>query len=264
VLTVHDLFAVLRPQWVSPAFHRWYSWLLPRLARRAAHIVTVSEYSKAAICQTFGVSAEHVTVTPLGVSPQFRPPTAAEAAQVRASFDLPERFVLALGSLEPRKNLAGAVAAWQRLPAASRPPLVVAGGLGKAAVFGRYDASALEAGGARFLGYVPDELLPALYGAATLFIYPSFEEGFGLPPVEALACGAPVLTSNTSALREFCAPYATLVDPADPDAIAVALREALERSESAAEKAARAHAVSTRFTWEATAKGLAEAVLRYC
>ncbi len=263
VLTIHDVFSIQRPQWVSRAFHRWYSFLLPRLARRVAHIITVSDYAKGTIVESLKVAPDKVTVTPLGVDRRFRPAAAADIEGVRERLGLPERFILTLGSLEPRKNLASVLDAWARFPGDSRPPFVIAGGLGNSAVFGAYQPQALPSEGVMLLGYVPDELLPALYSAATLFVYPSFEEGFGLPPLEALACGATVVTSNTSAMREICAPYATLIDPYDAASLAEGMQAALELAEAPELRRRRAHEVAQRFTWERTTEQLAEVLLRY-
>lgn len=255
VLTLHDVFSVSRPQWVSRPFHLWYSALLPPLTRRVRRIITVSRWSRDQIMEYLDVPEEKLVVIPEGVDPRFSPPEPGAMERARRALDLPDEYVLVLGSLEPRKNLERVVIAWSRLPEESRPPLLIAGGSGLAKVFGDYDAARLvDREGVRLLGYVPDEHLPALYAGATLFVYASLEEGFGLPPLEALACGTDVVTSNTSAMAEHCAPYATLVDPTSVEDIGRGIASALSSRASPEERSRRAAAVRAAFDWDRTAR----------
>ena len=263
VVTLHDVFSIKRPEWVTPAFHHWYSFLLPRLARRVEHIVTVSNYSKGMIIKALNIPADKVSVIPLGVDKRFRPASPTEIEQVREHFALPEHFILTLGSLESRKNLAGVMAAWSNVPAHIKLPLVIAGNLGVKAVYGNFDTQTLQSEGVQQLGYIPDELVPALYSAASLFVYPSFEEGFGIPPIEALACGTSVITSNTSAMKEFCQDYATLIDPYNTGSITEAMMHLLEIPESPELRHSRAQTVSKRFSWKKNAEQLATILQRY-
>lgn len=254
VLTLHDVFSITRPHWVSRKFHLWYKLLLPPLTARASHIITVSEWSRAEIIAALGVAPEKVTVIPEGVGQQFVPAGEDEIAAANERLELPEEFILALGSIEPRKNLARTFEAWTTLPEGSRPPLLIAGGMGSADVFGDQGRpSLLQAPGIRRLGYVPDELLPALYSRARLFVYVPFEEGFGLPPIEALACGTDVVTSATSALAEYGQGYARLVDPTSTEAIAAGLRASLESPTPRAARESRAAEVRRRFDWRIAA-----------
>ncbi len=251
ILSLHDTFSIDNPEWVSWAFHRWYSVLLPPLVRSTAHVITVSNYSKESIIKSLKIPDDKITVIPEGVPDAFSPPSPQQRDYVIEKYDLPEKFILTLASLEPRKNLDALVKAWSGLPKEYRLPLVIAGGLGSRAVFGKYNLQHLLAQPAiKLLGYVPDEDLPFLYGTSTLFAYVSIEEGFGLPPLEALACGADVVTSNTSAMREYCAPYATLVDPLDTGDIAIGLKDALLNPSSSKEKMERSARVKSRFDWE--------------
>lgn len=263
LVTIHDLVSIRHPEWVSRPFHLYYQALLPLLAKRVRHVVTISEHSKMTIIDTLGVPDSNVTVIPNGISQQFTRASDETIADVKSRYDLPETFILSLGSLEPRKNLLGLLDAWLTLPKAERVPLVIAGGVGEKGVFGNFDKETLEHAGVRWLGYVPDNDLPALLSAAAVFAYVSLEEGFGLPPLEALACATPVVTSDHSALRENCAGEAVLVTPTDKDSIAVGLQDALSQSESLPLRLARAERLKTRFNWQRSAAQLAELVCSY-
>lgn len=263
IVTIHDLVSIRHPEWVSRQFHLYYQALLPLLARRVRHIVTISEHSKMTIVDTLGIADSNVTVIPNGISQQFSRASEAAIAEVKTRYDLPETFILSLGSLEPRKNLLGLLDAWLHLPKAERVPLIIAGGVGEKGVFGRFDKETLEHAGVRWLGYVPDSDLPALLSAATVFAYVSLAEGFGLPPLEALACSTPVVTSDHSALRENCAGEAVLVVPTDKESIAAGLQQALGQSESLQLRLARAERLKRRFDWQQSAAQLTELIQHY-
>jgi glycosyltransferase involved in cell wall biosynthesis len=214
------------------------------------------------IIDTLNVPEDKVTVIPNGISQQFSRASEAAIADVKTRYDLPETFMLSLGSLEPRKNLLGLLDAWLHLPKAERVPLIIAGGVGEKGVFGKFDKETLEHAGVRWLGYIADADLPALLSAATVFAYVSLEEGFGLPPLEALACGTPVVTSDHSAMRENCAGEAVLVTPTDRDSIAAGLQHA-QKPESLQLRLARAERLKDRFKWQQSAAQLAELVRHY-
>jgi glycosyltransferase involved in cell wall biosynthesis len=169
--------------------------------------------------------------------------------------------VLAVSTIEPRKNFDRLLAAHARLPDAvrSRTPLVIAGGLGWGRTLDDDRASSARRDGSlRLLGHVPDAELVALYARATVVAYPSLYEGFGLPVLEAMACGAPVVTADATALRDTAGDAALLVDPLDTEAIAAALRRVLEDGELATELHMRGRARAARFTWERMAAGMIE------
>ncbi|MEM7734521.1 MAG: glycosyltransferase family 1 protein [Deinococcota bacterium] len=260
IVTIHDLVSIRHPEWVSRAFHLYYKTLLPLLAKRVQHIVTISEHSKQTILETLGVPESKVTVIPNGIGGQFQRVSNGAIKNVRERYDLPDAFVLSLGSLEPRKNLTGLINAWLQLPQHTRLPLVIAGGLGERGVFGNFDVEALDKAGVQRLGYVNDDDLPALLSAAQLFAYPSLEEGFGLPPLEALACGTQVVTSNNSAMAENCQDEAILVDPTDKTSIADGIEAALAREESLEQRLERAERIRTRFNWQTGAEALVDVV----
>lgn len=256
IVTIHDLVSIRHPEWVSRQFHLYYKTLLPILAKRVRHVVTISEHSKMTIVDTLGIPEANVTIIPNGISKQFTRASDEAITEIKTRYDLPETFMLSLGSLEPRKNLMGLLDAWLHLPESDRVPLMIAGGVGEKGVFGQFDKKTLEHAGVRWLGYVPDNDLPALLSAAALFAYVSLEEGFGLPPLEALACGTPVVTSDSSALHENCAGEAVLVNPTDKESIAAGLQQALEQQEPLAMRLASAERLKARFNWQHSAAQL--------
>lgn len=229
VLTIHDLFFIgyLGRRRV------FYDAALTRLARlyalRAAAIIADSAYSKRAIVERLGIDPRKVTTIPVGLGPEFRP--AAPVAPVRCRYGLTAPYILYVGNFKPHKNLPRVLGAFARLPEPLRDgyQLVLAGA-------DRANRPALEelarvlglARRLRFPGAIADADLPAVYGGAALVVLLSLEEGFGLPALEAMACGVPVLASDRAALPEVVGDAALLVDPEDEAAIAFALRRALE------------------------------------
>lgn len=259
VVTIHDVATLDHPEWFERKFALWYRWMTPRLVRRARHVLTVSEYSKQRIIHHTGVSAERVTVVPLAADERFRPHTPEECREVREQLGLPPQFVLSVGSLEPRKNLAALLTAWQQWT--DRPAdlvLAISGSANK--VFSALNMGAAPEG-VKFLGRVSDEQLPALYSAAEAFVYPSFYEGFGLPPLEAMASGTAVITSGTTSLPEVVAEAALMVDPHDPKTITAALRTLFSEPERRVALAQRGLERAALFSWRRTAQETAR-VLR--
>ena len=227
VLTVYDVIPLRYPRF-SSARSRLLFRVTTRLAVAAArHVIAITENARQDFIREFRVPRDKITAIPLGADPSFRPATAAAIAAVRAKHALPKRFVLYLGSNKPHKNLAGLVQAWLRRPSDSAA-LVVAGAWDDRYSDARRLADESGVSSIRWIGRVPEEELPALYGAAEAFVFPSFFEGFGLPVLEAMACGTPVVCSNVTALPEVAGDAAILVDPADIAAIAAALGRVLD------------------------------------
>jgi len=256
VLSVHDVSYARHPEWYPYRRDPLRRWFYQRSAARARIILTISEFSKREIIAAYGIPADRIIVTPLGVSDMFRPaPAAARAGQTP--------FLLHVGDLHERRNLGVAVRALRRLrPGCVR--LVLAGvdrGLGAtlmndAARLGLQDAIELR-------GRVSDEELVALYQQCAALVYPSRYEGFGFPLVEAMACGAPVIAANCSAIPEVAgSAAAALLDPDDEPGFADAIAHVLQDPAFAAASRARGIARAAQFTWHATATATAAAYRR--
>lgn len=257
---VHDTVWRTMPE-TFPWRHRlMLDAFLPPTIRRAAAVYTVSEFSAGEIARYFPEAASKLRVIPNGVDPVYQPVTdPVKLATVRARYGLPERFILSVGVLQPRKNVAGLIAAYRRLPEALQRDygLVIVGKQGW--LMASLPHLAAQAGpGVLFTGYVDDGDLPALYTLADVFAYPSLYEGFGLPPVEAMACGTPVLTSTAASLPEVTRNAALLVDPTDEAALAAGLERLLTDEALREQLLERGFARAAELTWEQAARRLVE------
>lgn len=230
VLTIHDFSCFRYPQWHPPERVRHMEKNFWKSVAAADRIITVSETISREASSMFGIDPARMTVIANGVDHSiFRPATAGEQESLRRRYGLPERFLLYVGALEPRKNLANLLNAHSSLPLPlkRRFPLLLIGSQGW------INADILEqaqrmAPYVRLLGYMPKKDLPLFYSAASLFAYPSWYEGFGLPALEAMACGRAVLTSTDPALQELCAGAALHAHAGDVDALAFQMRRLLE------------------------------------
>ena len=255
ICTMHDIIPVEHPEWFNARFAAWYQWLLPRLTHRVRHMIAVSQFTKDRIVERFGVNPDKITVVWNGVDEQFRPRTSEEIEEVRQALGIGSpRYLLCLGSLEPRKNVRRLLTAWSRL---SRElpedlSLVIVGSKGASLVF--KDAGITEVpAGVHFTGYAKQEHLPALYSGALALVYPSLYEGFGLPPLEAMACGTPVITSSTTSLPEITAGGALLVNPLSEDEIAGAILQMVRDEELRNRLRTQSLAHASRLTWDLAA-----------
>jgi glycosyltransferase involved in cell wall biosynthesis len=275
VLSVHDVSYARHPEWYPYRRDPLRRWFYRQSARRAALILTISEFSKREIIAAYGIADDRIIVTPLGVSELFRPAPPASTAAATAATAPP--FLLHVGDLHARRNVGIVVRALARLRAGSRPSadalaptpgfsavrLVLVGvdrGLAETLL---NDASSLGVRDAIELrGRVPDEELVTLYQRCAALVYPSRYEGFGFPLVEAMACGAPVIAANASAIPEVTGDAAVLLDPDDEPGFADAIARVLSDRAHAADLRARGLARAAQFTWQATAARTADAYRR--
>jgi len=266
VLTVHDLSYELYPEFFSIKQRLWHRAVDPRsLARRASSVLAVSETTKRDVIERWGIPPDRVTVTLEGVSSSDAPDRAAlEGARTR--FRLPERFILHVGALEPRKNHLGLLDAYHQLRPLSRfngLGLVLAGppGWNNAAILRAIRQSPYRSD-IRLLGYVSEPERAALYRLASVFAFPSFYEGFGLPPLEAMAAGLPVVASHAGALGEVVGDAGILTDPYRPSELGDALAAVLDSPSLSDLYSERGRKRAARFDWAACAKKTEDAILR--
>ncbi len=239
-VVIHDVAALRNPQWYSRAYVAYQRALLPRIARGARQVITVSEFSRREIADVLGVDA---TVVPNGVDERFRPD--ADPAPARRALGLERPYVLALGTRIARKNLGVLDAAARRL-AGEGIDLVHAGS-------GRHYMQAESEGALIPLGYVAEHQLPGLYAGALALALPSLYEGFGLPCLEAMACGTPVVAANAGALPETAGPAAILLDPDDATGFADALTSIATDDELRERMTIDSLAQAAQYSWERTA-----------
>jgi glycosyltransferase involved in cell wall biosynthesis len=263
-VTVHDLSFLRHPEFAHPALARFLTASVPRAVADAALVLADSEYTRQEIIALLGAPPGKVRVVYGGVSPAFRPAQPAGVASVCDAFGLtPHRYLLTVSRLEPRKNITGLLHAWRTLldRGENGGAVLAIGGSPGWRYQPIYDA--IETLGlrehVRLLGHVPDAQLPALLSGAACFVYPSFYEGFGLPPLEALACGAPVVASNASCLPEVLGDAALYAPPADTDALAAAIARLLHDAPLRDGLRSRGLERAAAFTWEAAAAQLAAA-----
>lgn len=252
VLTIHDASVFDHPEWFRPTFAAWtrLSWRV--LSKRVRAVITVSDFSKGRLKYHLGLPDEKIHVVYNGVGEPFKPQSEKCAEEMKEKLGIRKPYFLFVGTMEPRKNLEGALKAWSMAGLDSHE-LFISGEGGK--VF------ANRVGHAESVTYVDDQDLPALYSGATAFVFPSFYEGFGLPVLEALACGTPVITSNSTSLAEVFGDSALLVSPEKPKEISDAMRAILENRSLADKLRERGFQKARDLTWEKSAREI-ESVLR--
>ncbi len=261
VVTIYDLLGWRFPQTLSPRGRLLYRLTMGLAVRGADALITISQSAREELALRYRLPRERIAVTPLAASPRFAPQPPAALAAARACYGLPESYVLYLGSNKPHKNLERLIWAWERASAGADP----AGPVGRAQLVlaGHEDPQhpevrrALAECGlgarARLLPNVADEDLPALYSGASVFAFVSYYEGFGLPPLEAMACGAPVLCAHASSLPEVVGDAALTVDPYSTDEIAAGLARLLSHPELRRDMSERGLRRAGEFSWRRTA-----------
>lgn len=256
VITIHDLFPIEHPEWYNAAYARWYSFMFHQLAATAVHLIAVSAYTKDRIVRLLGRDPDEITVVHNGTAETTRLTSALEASRACAALALPSRrYVLSVSSLEGRKNLPTILAAWREAQRTLPDDvwLVLAGQQPDAGVFGKQKLASIPAR-VHFTGYVPEEHLAGLYSGASLFVFPSLAEGFGLPLLEAMSCGLRAITSNNSSLPEVGGDAAWYVDPLNVGELAAAIRRRLPRDNAATAPFIPALEQASRFCWSDAAR----------
>jgi glycosyltransferase involved in cell wall biosynthesis len=255
VVTIHDLAIYDHPEWFPSG--QWFALrvVVPQSARRARVIICPSEATKRATVRIFGVEPARCRVIPHGVETEFALPASASVkTEVKARYGLPDRYLLQLGTVQPRKNYVTSLRALARIPVSQRMPLIVAGAFGW-----KYD-DVVDAvrdldlrDWVRFVGYASMPDLPALYQMAQAVLFPSLDEGFGLPVLEAFAAGTPVVASNAGAIPEVAADAALLGAPEDAQALADNLLRLLTDGQLRERQVAAGRARAALYTWSASA-----------
>ena len=268
VVSIHDLSFEHLPETFKRRSRTQLRLTVRRSARKATQILALSEHARADIISTYGISPDIVTAIPIAAADRFGPVVDERDLQrVRHTYGIAGDYILSVGAIQPRKNLGRLVAAYARLRRTNGnlklPKLVIVGK--RAWLYGETLRAIKESGvsdSVILTGYVPEADLPALYSGALCFVYPSYFEGFGLPPLEAMKCGAPVLAGNRTSLSEVVGDAGLLVDPLDTDAIASGIARLVENPDFRNELSVKGLKRSELFKWETTAKRTLEVYKR--
>lgn len=260
VVTVHDLGMLTVPQFYPASKVAYFRWALPRAARQADLVVADSEFTRQQLTAILGVPESRTRTILCGIGSQFRPVTDSTVRQrMRDRYRLPARFIFALGVPEPKKNLERIIAGYGRLPAGIRAgvKLVIGGGRDYGWKNKRVYELARQVGAdVMFTDFISEDDLPVIYGLAHLFVFPSLYEGFGFPPVEAMACGTPVISSNAASLREVVAEAALVVDPTSVEEITAAMQRLIDDDVLRDELRAKGLVNARRFDWRLAAAAM--------
>jgi glycosyltransferase involved in cell wall biosynthesis len=257
IVSVHDLTFLRYPQFLTSESRRYYNHQIAWAVRHADRILTLSHASKADIIELLNVPPDKITVQHLAADSAFKPLSAADTAPIRQLLNLPSTFILFVGTFEPRKNIDGLLRAYSILRHNMRdaPPLVLAGSRGWLyddilSLIDQLDLSQ----SVLLRENLSQDVMPALYNLARTLVLPSHYEGFGLPALEAMACGIPTIVSRRSSLPEVVGGVGLLIDPDDPHDIAAAIARMLNESDWYAEQCAAALQRAAQFTWERAAQ----------
>ena len=268
VATIHDLAFEHLPETFNRRSYMQLRLTVRHTTKRAAHLIAPSEFTRDDIIKTYRIAPEKITVTPEAAAPRFSPASAEEILRVRNLYGIEGEYILAVGSIQPRKNLPRLIRAYSRLfrerTGVNLPKLVLVGR--RAWLYHETLSAAREAFGEAeiekhliFTDYLPETDLPALYSGALSFVYPSIFEGFGLPPLEAMQCGAPVIVGNRSSLPEVVGDAGLLVDPFDETAIFHSLAKMIDDEDLRKHLRAKGLDRARQFSWLETARLTLEA-----
>ncbi len=255
VVTIHDLAFWSFPQTFRKVNRAYLTWATKVAAKQASYILAVSEATKREIMRYLDIPAEKIIVTYDAADERFQPPEPAVLEEFRRRKSLPDRFVLFVGTLEPRKNIPSLLDAYAYLAKEIDAPLIIGGGKGWLydEIFAK--AERLNLGDKiRFVGYIDNDELPLWYAAATTFVFPSIYEGFGMPLLEAMACGTPTITSNRSSMPEVVGDAGLTVDTTDPEELADAIQRVVGNAGLRQELRERGLQQARRFSWLETAE----------
>jgi glycosyltransferase involved in cell wall biosynthesis len=256
-VTLHDLSHLHYPEY-HPDERLAELKVLPEVLKKAAGLITVSEFTRAELSAYLDISVDRISIVTPAVEPCFHHQSDEVCRQVRSRYGLPENFLLYVGTIEPRKNLNRLLHAFNQLPVnlQHNHPLVIVGALGWHGEEFESTLSEIDNSNIQQLGYAYSADLPGLYSAATSFVYPSLYEGFGMPILEAMACGTPVVTSNVAAMPEVAGGAAELIDPKSVDSISSGLQRVLQDSEHRKQMSMRGKKVAEGYNWHKSADDL--------
>jgi glycosyltransferase involved in cell wall biosynthesis len=251
IMTIHDLNHLKFPEYYTKFHKYYYNYIVKSSASNAKKILTVSNFSKMEIVNWLKCDSEKVVVTYNGVDENFKVINDKDKLiNIRKKYDLPQKFVLYIGNLKPHKNISNLIKAIKKIN--QEITLVINGKSNE--ILNKIIKENYLGNKVKFIGYVDDDDLLALYNLAELFVYPSLYEGFGLPPLEAMACGCPVITSNTSSLPEVVGDAGIMVDPYDVNEIAKAIDLILSNENLRNEMIERGLKQAKKFSWKKTAE----------
>lgn len=254
VTTVHDLSFERFPEFFSAKRRAWHRLMRPRaLVKNSDHIIAVSHATKEDVKSIYDVPDERISVVYSGVPPSIDVPTSVDIRTVRDLYHLPAKYILFFGTLEPRKNIPSLIRAFDAIAADIPQHLVIAGARGW--LTNEIDeavAAATHRDRIHVPGFIAEHHKAALYGGADLFVYPSFYEGFGFPPLEALLAGTPVITSYNSSLPEVVGEWATLIDPYNPGELALVMKEVIREPPLVTAKIRQA--ICQKYSWDHAAE----------
>ncbi|SFC33854.1 glycosyltransferase family 4 protein [Clostridium uliginosum] len=257
VITLHDIIPLRMPETVSDRYLKIFNEELPNILDDCEGIITVSEFSKNDIAKEFKFPKENIYVTPLAAEEIYKPLSKCQCKKIITDkYHIEEDFILYVGGFSPRKNILGLIEAYSKLPYATKEKfkLVIIGKKGPS--YNRYKERSETLGVSSqviFTDFIPLEDMPIFYNATEVLVYPSFYEGFGLPPLEGMACGTPVIASNVTSLPEVCYESALLIDPNDIDALSYNIQRVLDNSLLKLTMVNKSLNRSSQFSWDKTA-----------